>query len=177
MIQRTKEPIRKLALAVAVVGGLILVALAVLTGISIVGRAFLWAGLKPIFGDVELIESGVAFAVCSFMPWCQLQRGHASVSILTDQWNTAINAFIDLIVDVMLTFVAVLLLWRHVEGMSDKFRFGETSFILQFPIWWTYAAMVLGLATWIIVGFWTVGADFVALRSGQSRQIDEGATL
>lgn len=172
MIERTKEPVRKLALFVALWGGFVLVALAILTGISIVGRAFLWAGLKPVPGDVELMESGVAFAVCAFLPWCQLQRGHASVAILTDRWNQSINALIDLVVDLLLTGVAALLLWRHVEGLQDKFNFGETSFILQFPIWWPYTAMLLGLTAWIVVGLWAVFADFAALKDGKRRIID-----
>lgn len=172
MIQRSEGPIKKLALGVAALGGLVLVALAILSGINIIGRAFLWAGLKPIRGDVELIEAGVAFAVAAFMPWCQLQRGHASVTIISDLWNVVSNSVIDLISDVFLTLIAALLLWRHVEGMLDKIKYNETTFILQFPLWWAYAGMVLGLVAWIIVGLWTIFADIAALRRGEARDVD-----
>ncbi len=56
------------------IGGVVLVLLTIMTCISIVGRAGLTIGLRPVKGDFELIEAGVAFAIFAFLPWCQFTR-------------------------------------------------------------------------------------------------------
>ena len=63
-------------------GALVLTALATISVLSIVGRAFAFAGLGPIRGDFELVEAGTALAVFCFLPWCHLRRGHATVDML-----------------------------------------------------------------------------------------------
>ncbi|MEM7270853.1 MAG: hypothetical protein AAF401_16570, partial [Pseudomonadota bacterium] len=63
----------------AFAGGLILAFLALMTVTSVLGRAFIFAGLSPIKGDYEMVEMGCAIAIFSFLPWCQLNRGHVTV--------------------------------------------------------------------------------------------------
>lgn len=159
----------------AILGGVILTALALLTLISITGRALLQYGLRPVPGDFELIEAGTAFVICAFLPWCQLRGGHASVGIFTDRLGVGVNAVIDLLADLLLLGVAVLLTWRHIYGLIDKHAYGETTFILQFPLWWAYAGCLIGFVAWIVVGIWTVLADIAALRAGERRLTDAGA--
>ena len=60
----------------AVCGGVILFAMAVLTTISVTGRAALSA---PIAGDFELVAIGTGLAIFAFLPWCQLERGNVLV--------------------------------------------------------------------------------------------------
>jgi hypothetical protein len=36
--------------------------------------------------------------------------------------------------------VLILISWRLYEGLLSKMSNGETTFLLQFPIWWAYAA-------------------------------------
>ena len=50
-------------------GGFLLTAAAIMTIISIAGRAMIWAGLGPVLGDFELVELAVVVAVFSFLPW------------------------------------------------------------------------------------------------------------
>ena len=175
IIERSSRPIRTLATSLAVAGGMVLVLLALLTGLNIIGRAFIWAGLKPIRGDVELVETGIAFAVAAFMPWCQLRRAHASVTLFADRWGVRTNALLDLVSDTFLTLIAALLMWRHAYGLLDKVQYGETTFILQFPIWWGYAGVAIGLCVWIIVGAWTMAADVQALIDGKAARSGAGA--
>ena len=75
--------IERLARMLALLGGLVLVALTIITCISIAGRALISFGLGPVPGDFELVEAGVAFAIFAFLPWCQLNRGHATVDLFT----------------------------------------------------------------------------------------------
>src|SRR5690606_33171079 len=69
--------IHALAKGTALVGGAVLIGLVVLVVASVTGRALLWAGLRPVPGDYELVEAGTAFAVFAFLPWAHLERGHA----------------------------------------------------------------------------------------------------
>src|SRR5690606_10929070 len=91
-------------------------------------------------GDFELVEALTAFAVFAFLPWCQLQRGHASVDVFTRALPLRVNRAIDLVAEIVMTLVVLLIAWRLWHGMADKQRYHETSFILQFPLWWGFAA-------------------------------------
>lgn len=176
MLEISGKRIEDLARSVAILGGVVLSAVALMTAVSIFGRAFLQYGLKPVPGDFELVEAGTAFVVCAFLPWCHLKRGHASVAVLTDMLSNRVNALIDFISDFILLFIAIVLTWRHIHGLLDKLGYGETTFILQYPLWWAYAGCLVGMITWIIVGLWSVSADFNALVQGERRTVETGAT-
>jgi len=161
--------------AVAILGGIVLSAIALMTAVSIAGRALIDFGLRPVPGDFELVEAGTAFVVTAFLPWCQLRRGHASVSILTDIFGNRANLVIDLLADLLLLIAAIVMTWRHFYGLLDKQAYGETTFILQFPLWWAYAFCMVGLITWVIAGLWSVIADIGLLKRNQIRVEDAGA--
>lgn len=143
-----------LARGLAIAGGLVLIVLTVLTVVSIVGRSLIGFGLSPVPGDVELVEAGVGFAIFSFLPWCQFVRGHATVDIFTNFLSARANRIIDLISELLLTIVITIIAWRLWYGMLDKVRYNETTFILQFPVWWAYAACMVAAAIGVVVSFY-----------------------
>ncbi len=156
-----------LAKGLALIGGAVLVGLAVLTCISIIGRSANTLGHSdglvaflptladllqtpgPITGDYELVEAGIAFAIFAFLPWCQLNRGHASVDILTNAARPRIRRGLTLLWEAVFAITYILIAWRLTVGAGDKARYGETSLLLQFPIWWAYAACAV--AAWVAV--------------------------
>lgn len=168
MLEKIDKWVFNLAQYVALLGGLVLVAVAIMTTISIVGRALIPIGLHPIRGDFELVEAGIAFALFCFMPWCHLKKGHASVEVFTTKLPDRVNAGIDMVADLILAFIAILLTWRLYEGMLSKMQYNETTFILRFPIWWAYAACLVGLVTWIIVGAWSAFKDGRMVMTGRT---------
>lgn len=149
-----------LARITAVFGGLILVALIVMTTLSIIGRTLnkmmhsdlansllgslaqklIDLGVGEINGNYELLEAGVALAIFSFFPICQLSNGHATVDVFTSALPPralrALRAFWEVILSVTIIFVT----WRLYEGMQRYIGNGETTFFLQMPVWWSYAA-------------------------------------
>lgn len=143
-----------LARALAILGGLVLVAITLLTVVSITGRAFVRQGLGPIPGDFELVEAMTAFAVFSFLPWCQLRRAHATVDVFTSFFPDSVNRIIDLVTEILMTLVISLIAWRLWYGMMDKIRYNETTFILQFPVWWGFAAAMVAVAVAVLVSFY-----------------------
>jgi TRAP-type C4-dicarboxylate transport system permease small subunit len=155
---------RRIAAAMALAGGLVLLALVALTCISVAGRALVGLGLGPVPGDFELVEMGVAFAVFAFLPWCHLNRGHASVELLTRYFGRTANAWLDLVADLLMFLVAALITWRLALGTLDKRSYHETTFILELPVWWAYAGCLVGAAVFTVVALYGVGRSLRALR-------------
>lgn len=142
---RIVEPLAKMT---AIFGGLVLMSIAAITAISIVGRALIFMDLGPIPGDFEIVEMGCAFAIFCFLPWCQLKSGHATVDIFTNPLGPRKNAFLTLLWDVIMTAAMVVLTWRLYAGMTDMQTYGDTTLILQIPVWYGYTA---GLAVMCIL--------------------------
>ncbi|MBU1174613.1 MAG: TRAP transporter small permease [Alphaproteobacteria bacterium] len=128
----------------AVAGGVALLAMIAIVILSIIGRSFIWAGLKPILGDYELVGVGVGFAAFAFVPWAHFERGHAVVSILTDLFGDRVNAIILAITDLMMLMAGSFIAWRMFDGMLDKLRFHETTLLLRLPLGWAYGVCLIG---------------------------------
>lgn len=148
----------------AMLGGLVLLGLIILSVLSITGRALVPFGLTPIPGDFELVETGTAFAVFCFLPWCQLNGGHVTVDlakgVLGPRRDAALAAFYNL----LMTLVAAFITWRAFAGMQDKMQYNETTFVLQFPVWWGYAVCLPFAALFILVSAFTVWRDLKEAR-------------
>ena len=161
----------KLGRAMAVLGGLVLASLILLTCLSVAGRVLntllhgwlgtvapgfsawlLDLGVGPILGDFELVEAGVAFAIFAFIPLCQLRAGHATVDILVGRFPPKVNRFLQMIIEIVFAAVLILIAWRLYDGMLSKKSYGETTFLLQFPIWWSYAASLFPAVMAAIAG-------------------------
>jgi TRAP-type mannitol/chloroaromatic compound transport system permease small subunit len=147
-----------MAMAMALIGGAVLLALVAMTCVSITGRALvpLNIGLGPVPGDFEWIELGVGFAVFSFLPWCQFTGGHARVDLFQSWFGTRGNAAIDILSNLLMTAAATIIAWRLYLGMADKLRYGETTFILQLPLWQAYAAGLVGAVVFALVAAFCV---------------------
>ncbi|RVT82870.1 TRAP transporter small permease [Rhodobacteraceae bacterium CCMM004] len=153
----------------ALIGGAVLIALVAMTCLSIAGRAAIPLGLGPIPGDFELIEMGMAFAVFACLPWCQYARGHARVDLFRPAFGRRGNAVLDLVADVAMALAAALIAWRLALGLDDKMSYGETTFILRWPVWWAYAAALAGAVAFALV------AAFCVLRSARALARGEAA--
>lgn len=143
-----------LARMLALIGGLVLVVITLLTVVSITGRAFVRQGLGPIPGDFELVEAMTAFAVFSFLPWCQLRGAHATVDVFTSFFPDSVNRVIDLVSEVLMSLVITLIAWRLWHGLQDKIRYNETTFILQFPVWWGFAAAMAAALVAVLISYY-----------------------
>ncbi|SIS52872.1 Tripartite ATP-independent transporter, DctQ component [Roseivivax lentus] len=178
--------IDRLARFMALIGGVVLVALVILTCASVLGRglntlghsafltglapglaeALIAAGVGPITGDFELVEAGVAFAIFAFLPVCQLYSAHATVDVFTQMMPGRANRVLRTFWEVVLTLTIFLVTWRLAQGMFDKMRYGETTFLLQFPIWWAYALSLAGAVVASIVAAYCAGARVAGLITG-----------
>ena len=161
----------RLSRVFALLGGIVLSAMILLTGLSILGRSInsvlhsdsvqsampelaallLSTGVGPINGDFELVEAGMAFAIFAFIPLCQLHFAHASVDIFTSRLPERVRAWQALLIDTVFALVLAVIAWQLFEGMLSKLNSGQTTFLLQFPVWWAYAISVSGAVMTVLV--------------------------
>ncbi|MGA9251833.1 MAG: TRAP transporter small permease [Roseobacter sp.] len=154
------QAIGQLARGTAVIGGFVLVALVVLTTVSIVGRSLndllhtdaasgmlgqgaqwlLDLGVGEVSGSYELLEAGVAFAIFSFFPICQLYTSHATVDVFTSLLPPAVTRALMAFWEIVLTAVLILISVQLFGGVQRYYGNGETTLFLQFPVWWAYSA-------------------------------------
>ena len=154
----------------ALIGGCVLLMIITITCISIFGRAFINLGLSPIPGDFELVEAGVAFTVFSFLPWCQINGGHATVDVFTNRLPTVINHWINFISETLMAIAYIVITWKLSDGMFTRIRYNDTTFILEFPIWWAYAACLAASTIACIVTLYTAANSFVEAWTFSSSQ-------
>ncbi|WP_211096160.1 TRAP transporter small permease [Flavimaricola marinus] len=178
----------KLSRLMAYLGGLMLIALILMACVSIVGRSlngvlhsdFFQGGLKgfadwalalgigPINGDFELIEAGIAFSIFSFLPLCQISGGHATVDIFTSQMSDRANRILRVIIDILFAAVIVLIAVQLLGGMQSKMRSGQTTLLIQFPVWWAYAPSVVGAAVAAIISIYIAVVRLAEAATGQA---------
>lgn len=178
--------VTRIARLMALMGGLVLTALVVVTCVSVLGRGLdqigHWeglvdlapglagwlAGFGPVRGDYELVEAGIAFAVFAFLPICQLAAGHATVDVFTGLMPARVNRFLTAFWEVVLAAVIIVIGWRLFVGFTEKLDNGQTSFLLQFPVWWAYGASLVAAIVAGGVGLYCAGARVAEGVSGRS---------
>jgi TRAP-type C4-dicarboxylate transport system permease small subunit len=151
------HPVYAISRAMAWFGAFVLVLLAVMSVLSIAGRALSGLGLGPVPGDFELVEAGTALAVFCFLPWAHLKRGHAVVDLLWRVYPAPMRRVLDILADGLMLALWLLLVWRMSVAMLDYRDNGEVTFILQFPVWWGYAASMVPAALGCVVYAWRLG--------------------
>jgi TRAP-type C4-dicarboxylate transport system permease small subunit len=149
------------ATGVALIGGAVLFALTLLTVISVAGRAVLNA---PIPGDFELVEVGMAVAIFSFLPYCQIVRGNVIVDLFTAKAGPQVKALLDGLGNLIYTAIALLLTWRVALGGLEVRSYGETTMVLRVPVWWGYLPVVVCLALLTVVCAYTFWRSVLAYR-------------
>ncbi|KZL13438.1 TRAP transporter small permease [Pseudovibrio sp. Ad26] len=131
----------KLIVAWALTGGVVLLAVVAINIYSTLGN--IWAA--PFPGDFELTEIGVAIAVFSFLPFCQITDANVTADIFTSKAGPRLKAFLALIASVIAFGFGLLLLWRMYHGMSDQKEYDYTTAILQIPVWYAYVPVLISL--------------------------------
>jgi TRAP-type C4-dicarboxylate transport system permease small subunit len=152
------RPLRALAQGFALLGGLAACAVALLTVASIAGRTL---AAHPIAGDVELTQFGIALAISLCLPWAQLHGANIIVDFFTQKLGSRNRQRLDAIGALLLALFCGLLSWRAAAGAFSVAAAGETTMILDAPMWISYAALAPGLALTALIallqarGLWT----------------------
>ena len=141
--------LQRLCDASATVGGIVLVAIASVTVVSVIGRAFF---SHPILGDVELVQLGCAVVVASFLPYTQFRHANIIVDFFTSNVSEKTQSKLDAFGTLLYTLVMSLVAWRVAVGGVDIKAAQETSMLMALPLWIPYMLMVPGLVLCAVIG-------------------------
>jgi TRAP-type C4-dicarboxylate transport system permease small subunit len=136
------EALHNVAVWFAYAGGAVVAAIGIMSAVSIIGRA-LWS--KPIMGDFELVEMGIAVAGTLFLGYCQITAGNIFVDIFTIRASRNAKAWMDRFGALLMAAMFILVGWRASVGASEIRMSGETSMLMGVPIWIGYVGMLPGV--------------------------------
>ena len=156
----------------AVLGGLVFMALVVMSIISLVGRK-LWSA--PIAGDVELLQMAAAFASASFFAFCHLNGGDVKVDFFTARASPATVHRLDAFGSLLVGLVGALITWRAGAGALAIKAAGETSMILGWPVWIAQMLMLPGFFLLALAGFYMAGLHWRLSRLPRSAKTGASA--
>lgn len=132
--------------AFALFGGFVLLALMVLSSLSVIGRtlpdlisAFGFKMTpKSIPGDIEIVQFGCGIAIFAFLPYCQMMRSNVFVDFFTKSAPLRVRAFLDLLANLLFLALVLVIAIQHGHGMLEKFANNDTTMVLRLPESWPY---------------------------------------
>lgn len=165
---RPTDPVGRVLFSItrifAIVGGLVLCAMALLTTISVVGRAFF---NSPVTGDFELIAIGTGVCVFAFLPYCHLTKQNVLVDFFLNSAPNRVKCFFDLIGNFIFTVIIAVMTWRMYLGGWDLFEVDEMTLIMEIPRWWTFPAALVCLCLLFTVCLYSILRSFKEIRQMQ----------
>lgn len=128
-----------LAKLCAILAGVLLTGITLMTCASLIGRNTTG---DSIVGAFELTGVAAGAAIALFMPLCQLRRGNIIVDFFTARLSPAVNDKLDRLGAFMLVLIFSLLAWRTTLGGLNVYSANSETQIMGFPEWIVYATMV-----------------------------------
>jgi hypothetical protein len=134
--------IERLTGAIALLGGVLALGVALLVVVSVVGRwlsgtplakTLRWLG--PVDGDFEMVQMATAVAIFAFLPYCQARRGNIVVDTFTAWLPARVDAYIDAFWDIVYAGIMGLLTTCLMTGVIEHYRSGQTTMLLQLIVW------------------------------------------
>lgn len=150
--------LERLARACAVLAGLLLTLITLMTCASLIGRNTIGLTLA---GDFELTGVVAGAAIALFLPWCQVRRGNIIVDFFTTGASERTNAWLDRLGALLLGLAMALMAWRSALGGINAFSTRSGTMMLGFPEWVVYACIVPPLALTALIAWvqaWTGAA-------------------
>lgn len=143
-LERFDRALRWLALA----GGMVLVAMVLLTVVDVTLRK-LWNA--PIFGAQNISELALLVVVFCAVAHCGREKGHISVNLLGDALGARFTRVADTLVNLIGAAIFALLTWRALVAALQAIEIERVSNLLAIPHWPFYAMIALGAGLYAIV--------------------------
>lgn len=136
---------------VAMLGGLVLVALMLLVSWAVFAR---YVMNDPILGDTEIVQIGMSLVVMMAMPYAALTGAHIRVDIL-DTSIGALGRFAgDLFARLVAIFTLYLLVGKALDKAFDAYEYEDVTNMIEIPVWIAYGAIVAGMGLFALVLAW-----------------------
>jgi TRAP-type C4-dicarboxylate transport system permease small subunit len=164
---RPTDPVGRVLFAItrifAILGGLVLCAMAILTTVSVTGRSFLNA---PVTGDFELIGIGTGVCVFAFLPYCHLTKQNVIVDFFLNNAPDRAKSFFDTVGNFIYTVIIAVMTWRMSIGGWDLYKADEMTLIMEIPRWWTFPAAMVCLVLLLAVCLYSFVRSLNETRRG-----------
>jgi len=150
-----------LARLLAVFGGFLCCAMAVLVTVSVTGRYLIDS---PVPGDYDIVAIMSGSAVFAFLPWCQMTRGNVVVDFFTTNVGARGQAALNALGGALYLVVGGLFTWRLYYGAVELRATSEVLAVVNFYRWWTLPFDIFCMAVLIAAIAWTLARDIGEAR-------------
>lgn len=151
----------RLCQAFAIIGGVALVGITIMTLTSVIGRSVFSHAIQ---GDFELVQLACSVCVAAFLPYTQWQRANIIVDFFTTRASVRTQRRLDAFGALLVALVTGACGSRTIVGAIIEHGTGETSMLMGVPIWISYAFIAPGLLLTAVVALygawqsWTEGS-------------------
>ncbi len=148
-----RGPIARLGRMLALAGGGVLLAVALLTCWSVLQR---WLTRQPVPGDFELVSLGSGLAVMGFLAFGTLLRTNILVDSFTGWLPRGVTRLVDAFWMLVWAGVAAVLAERLLVGSREMLANGTTTMVLGLPTWWAVGCAALAFAATALAALYWV---------------------
>ncbi len=101
---------------------------------------------SPIRGAYELVEAMLVVFVFNGMSTAFLQRRNIAIDLIDTFAHRAIVAALIRVADVLTVATLAMFAYAMITPAMQSFSYGEIKMELHVPIWWFWAAALIGIA-------------------------------
>ena len=152
-----RDLVERLAAAWAIAGGLVLLAIVLVTTAN--AGAFALDRLARVFGATvsglpgyeDFVRLAVSAAALMLLPYCQLRRGHVAVDLFAKGLPPRVRRGLDAAIAAMMAALAAFLAFWMAIGLLETRADGALSRVLGWPEWPFYLPGIASLLLWAAV--------------------------
>ncbi|MDE2912993.1 MAG: TRAP transporter small permease [Paracoccaceae bacterium] len=138
----------RLLKGLALVSGLVLVAIMLLVSTAVIFRYLL---NQPILGDQELVEIGMSLVVMAAMPYAALKSAHIRVDVLDGPIGPWGRFGGDIFARSVSCVVLFLLIRKTWDKALDARKYGDVTNMIELPVWIAYGSITVGMGLFAVV--------------------------
>jgi TRAP-type C4-dicarboxylate transport system permease small subunit len=155
--------IGRIARVLAIFGGFLSCAMAVIVTVSVAGR---YLFRSPIPGDYDIVGILCGCAIFAFLPYCQLNRGNVLVDFFTTKASPRFKAALDAAGAFLYLAAALMFTWRMSYGALEMRQSSEQIAAFSFYRWWTIPFDIFCMVILVCAIAYTLARDVAAARTG-----------
>ncbi len=156
-MDRMRDLVERLAAAWAITGGLVLLAIVLVTTAN--AGAFALDRLARAFGGTvsglpgyeDFVRLAISAAALMLLPYCQLRRGHVAVDLFAKWLPPKARHGLDAATSVAMAGLAAFLAFWMTLGLLETRADGALSRVLGWPEWPFYLPGIASLLLWAVV--------------------------
>lgn len=157
-----REVLGKLVSAWALIGGVILIAIVLVTAVNVSAftldrlARLVGATVSGLPGYEDFVRLAISVAGLMFFPYCQWRHGHVTVDLFARALPVSVQKALDVLWLACTAGVAAFLAWYMVAGMHEAREDRTVSPVLGWAEWPFYAPGIVSVALWGLVALYQI---------------------